>query len=162
MSRDSNHFSVLRWFSQRGAGVIDLSNIGGGVPDALVSFAGVERLVETKVERPPKGVRHGLLSTKCANCHHERRKHADESKNLPGGVMVGLCMGGSRLKQCRCVRFVPDYGERKSPGGVVSARQKAWARSWPGHPPVVVRTESDVERVLDEMQREGDRRQSVA
>jgi len=143
--------SISRAFERAGARVIDLSNIGGGVPDMIVGFAGRERLVEIK--RPARRAGRGLRSTKCATCRHDRKFHLD--RNSGAGEICTKCMHVAHVPRPDAPyvhAFVPDYGETKAPGGVVSNRQRRWSRLWPGTEPAVVRDEADVERVLEEME----------
>ncbi len=49
MGKDANHQTIFRAFDRAGASVVSLHTLGGGVPDLLVGFAGVERLVEVKL-----------------------------------------------------------------------------------------------------------------
>lgn len=46
--RDDNHGEVVEAFEQGGACVLDLSSVGGGVPDIIVSYLDVLHLVEIK------------------------------------------------------------------------------------------------------------------
>lgn len=157
-SRDRSHRTIERAFRQRGAGVVDLSRIGGGVPDLLVSYAGVERLVEVKEPRDerPKPERK-RWSSRCERC----------GKTLGHRYHRLLVYRDGKLISHSFVRGLVKAPDR---GGVVKARQAAWSREWPGHEPEIVRTESDVEQVLAAMAEEGEllrelrekRRQSVA
>jgi hypothetical protein len=49
VGKDANHQTIFRAFDRAGASVVSLHTLGGGVPDLLVGFAGVERLVEVKL-----------------------------------------------------------------------------------------------------------------
>lgn len=46
--RDDNHNDVVGWYEQAGCSVIDLSDVGGGVPDLLIGCAGEDGLAEVK------------------------------------------------------------------------------------------------------------------
>lgn len=145
--RDSNHKTVELEFTRRGAKVIDLSNIGGGCPDLLVAYAGRERLVEVK--RPARKAGRGLRSTKCATCRHDRKFHPFPDGYCEGCVRKAKAAFPKHIVKCR--NFIPDYGELKTPGGVVSNKQRRFVREWPGSEPALARDETDVERILDEM-----------
>jgi len=132
MGKDTNHATIVRAFESRGATVVELHTIGGGVPDLLVGYQGSTRLVEVK--RPARKAGRGLRSTKCATCRTQRARHDF------GGERPGCATG-----------FVADYGETKAPGGVVSNRQKKWHRSWPGCPIVTVETEAEVDAAIAAM-----------
>jgi len=45
---DANHVEIKRAFEKLGCAVVDLSNVGGGVPDLLVAKSGNMVLVEVK------------------------------------------------------------------------------------------------------------------
>jgi len=46
--RDENHAELVRVLEQLGASVVDLADVGGGVPDLLVGYLGRTVLVEIK------------------------------------------------------------------------------------------------------------------
>jgi hypothetical protein len=48
--RDANHPQVVGWYEELFCSVVDLSAVGGGVPDLLVGCAGRSELVEVKTE----------------------------------------------------------------------------------------------------------------
>lgn len=54
---DRNQPDVVRWFEELGFKVLDLSAVGGGCPDLLVSRSGVNVLVEIKDELKPPSAR---------------------------------------------------------------------------------------------------------
>lgn len=129
-SIDANHHEIGRLFRAHGAKTVDLSGIGGGVPDWLIGFGGQERLVETKTEKELPGVRRP--SSRCAEC----------DKTYPSHL---------KKKRGACAEFKRGWKVGPSPGGVVSSRQKKWAREWAGSEPELARNEKDVERILDAM-----------
>lgn len=48
--RDRNHADVVGWYRELGASVVDLGDVGKGVPDLCVSIDGETSLVEIKTE----------------------------------------------------------------------------------------------------------------
>lgn len=55
VSRDANHGEIVAAFEELGCTVADLAGVGGGCPDILVGFRGVDQLVEIKDVPGPKG-----------------------------------------------------------------------------------------------------------
>jgi hypothetical protein len=51
---DENHGTIVNAFRQLGAYVVDLSRVGGGVPDLAVGVAGQMRFVEVKKDAKAK------------------------------------------------------------------------------------------------------------
>jgi hypothetical protein len=49
--RDSNHRDVIGWYLKLGVSVLDLADMGKGVPDLLVAIDGQTDLVEVKSEK---------------------------------------------------------------------------------------------------------------
>jgi hypothetical protein len=49
--RDTNHGDVVGWYRDLGCSVLDLANMGAGVPDLLVARDGRLDLVEVKYEK---------------------------------------------------------------------------------------------------------------
>jgi Holliday junction resolvase-like predicted endonuclease len=49
--RDTNHADVVGWYRKLGASVLDLGDMGAGVPDLLVAMEGQMDLVEVKYEK---------------------------------------------------------------------------------------------------------------
>ena len=47
---DSNQSQVIGWYEELYCSVVDLHEMGSGVPDLLVGFSGVSDLVEVKTE----------------------------------------------------------------------------------------------------------------
>lgn len=47
---DANHLDAIGWYESLGCTVVDLRNVGGGVPDLLIGAAGVTDLAEVKTE----------------------------------------------------------------------------------------------------------------
>lgn len=68
MGKDANHETIVREFRRSGADVVNLANVGMGVPDILVGFAGFDQLVEIKL--PPKA---GLAPTRKTNLSIRQR-----------------------------------------------------------------------------------------
>lgn len=153
MSKDANHATIVRAFVRTVGenNVVDLSNIGDGCPDLLIGYTGESTLIEVK--RPAiRAVRSGLRSTKCGNCMHERKKHDSQGRCVTCKAHRDKFNNPDDPSPL-CTKFVPDYGPLKAPGGVVSARQKKWHRTWQGCPIEIVEDEDDVEHVLDDMRR---------
>ena len=46
--KDNNHNEIVGYFEDKGCSVLDLSSVGNGCPDILVSINGVLTLVEIK------------------------------------------------------------------------------------------------------------------
>lgn len=55
VKRDKNHAAIVEAFTQCGATVADLAGVGGGCPDLLVGWRGIDLLVEVKGEPGPRG-----------------------------------------------------------------------------------------------------------
>jgi hypothetical protein len=47
---DANQSEVIGWYEELYCSVVDLHRLGGGCPDLLVGFSGVNDLVEVKTE----------------------------------------------------------------------------------------------------------------
>lgn len=53
---DRNHATIVRELQQRGMSVVSLARMGAGVPDLLVGWRGIDRLVEVKAPKArPRG-----------------------------------------------------------------------------------------------------------
>ena len=48
VKRDGNHAAIVAALEKAGATVLDLAAVGGGAPDILVGFRGVNTLIEIK------------------------------------------------------------------------------------------------------------------
>lgn len=55
--RDANHTEVVDALHQIGASVLDLADVGGGCPDLLVGYRGVNFLLEVKDGNKPPSAR---------------------------------------------------------------------------------------------------------
>lgn len=55
--RDANHADVIKAVKGIGASVLDLADLGGGCPDVLVGFRGVNLLLEIKDGRKSPSAR---------------------------------------------------------------------------------------------------------
>lgn len=144
--RDANHATIERLFVAHGAGVVDTSGIGGGVPDMIVGFGGRNAWVEVK--RPARVLRgKELKSTRCQTCGHDARKHMGARYGTDDDSMQ-RCNG--RRMRCDCTQFVIDIGDgERMVRGAVSGRQQKWHREWPGGQTFVVEGEADVNNVID-------------
>ncbi len=139
--KDANHATIERAFLRHKASVIDLSNVGHGVPDMLVGFCNQARLIEVK--RPERKVQgRALRSTKCGRCGHDTKQHPFRNAHEERAC---------ERKRCDCPAFELDLVEKTIPAGRVSKRQEAFHWSWQGCPIEVVETEADVDRVIQEM-----------
>ena len=63
----------MRAFTRSGATVVELHNIGSGVPDLLVGYAGRDQLVEIKL--PRKVLRNGKVSPRSSLSSRQRGWH---------------------------------------------------------------------------------------
>ncbi len=55
--KDKNHAQIVAEFQRHGCGVLDLSPMGGGCPDILVSWSGLTMLCEIKDGAKPPSAR---------------------------------------------------------------------------------------------------------
>lgn len=55
--RDRNHAEIVKRFRDLGCSVLDLGSVGGGCPDILVGYGGINALVEIKDGSKPPSAR---------------------------------------------------------------------------------------------------------
>jgi len=82
-SKDFNHNEIVLAFERSGADVVQLHNVGGGVPDLLVGYCGVDQLVEIKLPPRAKAFDNGKVNPRTQLSKVQRSWHAAWKGRMP-------------------------------------------------------------------------------